>query len=56
MYIYPQKNEVRKLMELNNVWIFISERSERSFASQSCIRRLDDIQTALRPLKKSEKN
>ena len=33
----------------------MSERSERSSYWQSYIGRLDDIQTALKPLKKSEK-
>ena len=40
---------------LNKFRIITSERSERSFYEQSYIGRLDDIQTALKRLKKLKK-
>ena len=47
-------NQVNKIYRIT-YYVIMSERSERSSYQQSYIGHLDDIQTALKPLQKSEK-
>ena len=52
--IFVRKNEKVIVKTISSYILVTNERSERCSYYQSYMGRLDDIQTALKPLKKSE--